>query len=155
MIKHGQIADPLVQSMGRPAASALQSVSVQSGRRLAMMADDGALAAIGKTDEILGLIARHGDRAMDFVWRNKGALTATATLAAFLANPEPFLDGTTELARTVAENIGKPIAEIPGQVAQEAAKHVNWTMLLSIVAIVLGCLVALRVYRRQRKDLPA
>ena len=37
------------------------------------------------------MIERHGDRALTFVWRNKGALTVTTVLETFLADPEAFL----------------------------------------------------------------
>ena len=46
MMKHGEIAEPLLTALGKPAAGALKSVSEQGGRRLAMMAQDGELARI-------------------------------------------------------------------------------------------------------------
>ena len=36
------------------------------------------------------VIERHSDRALDFVSRNKGALTVTTVLEMFLADPEAF-----------------------------------------------------------------
>ena len=35
------------------------------------------------------VIERYGDRALTFVWRNKGALTVATMLETFLADPEP------------------------------------------------------------------
>jgi len=67
MMKHGELAEPLLETMGKPAAGALNAVSKQNGRRLAMMADDGMLTNIGRTDELLGVIRKHGDAAMDFI----------------------------------------------------------------------------------------
>ena len=55
---------------------------------------DGELAQAGRHPEVLGVIAKHGDGAADFLWRNKGTLAGGAALTAFLADPEPFLDGT-------------------------------------------------------------
>ena len=95
MIKHGEIAEPLLQSIGRPAAGAHKAVSSQNGGRLAMMAADGDLAKIGKTAELLEVVAKYGDRAMDFIWRNKGSLTVATALTAFLTNP-----GRSWMART-------------------------------------------------------
>jgi len=151
MMKHGELAEPLIQAMGKPAAGALNAVSKQNGRRLAMMADDGVLTKIGRTDEFLGVVRKHGDAAMDFIWANKGSLTVAAALTAFLANPEPFINGTADITKVVAENVGQPLASIPGQVASEAARTTNWTLVLSVVVIVVGGISGVRVWLRHRK----
>lgn len=150
MMKHGEIAEPLLSTFGKPAAGALKSVNSQSARRLAMLAEDGELTKIGQTPELLEVVAKYGDRAADFVWRNKGALTVTAALAAFLANPEPFLDGATVITKVVAENAVKPIANVPGQVASEAAKNTNWTVVVVCGVCVLGLLAGVRQWLRHR-----
>src|SRR6185437_3010947 len=80
------------------------------GRRLAMMAGD-ELTAIGRTPELLAVIARHGDTAMDFIWRNKGVLAGSAALAAFLSNPEPFLSGAADLTHVISQDVVQPVAE--------------------------------------------
>ena len=90
----------------------------------------------GVVAEKLGVVGRYGDRAMDFVWRNKLALTAGTALAVFVADPEPFLDGTRQLVEntvdTVATNIGKPIAEQLGNAT-------DWTWrILALAAMLLG-----------------
>lgn len=146
MMKHGEIAEPLLSSFGKPAAGALKSVSSQNARRLAMLADDGQLAKIGQTPELLEVVAKYGDRAADFIWQNKGALTVAAALAAFLANPEPFLDGVTDITTIVV----KPIADVPGKVASEAAKHTNWTVVIVCGVCVLGLLAGARLWLRHR-----
>ena len=150
MMKHGEIAEPLLASFGKPAAGAMKAVNSQNARRLAMMADDGQLANIGRTPELLEVVAKYGDRAADFVWRNKGALTVAAALTAFLANPEPFLDGATDITKIVSENAVKPLANVPGQVASEAAKNTNWTVVLAIGVGVLGLLAGARLWLRHR-----
>ena len=71
LMKHKGIAEPLLENLGQPAAKALGKLGPQAGRRLAMMAGDD-LAAIGRTPELLKVVARHGDRAMDFIWRRSG-----------------------------------------------------------------------------------
>lgn len=147
MMKHGEIAEPLIESIGKPAAGALKAISPQNGRRLAMMAEDRTLGTIGKTDELLEIVAKNGDRAMDFIWKNKGALTVAGTLTAFLASPEPFLNGITDITKTIAE----PIATMPGKVAVEAAKNTNWTWLLSLLVVLSGVIVALMLWLRRRK----
>ncbi len=150
MMKHGEISEPLLQSFGKPAAGALNAVNSQNARRLAMMADDGQLAKIGQTPELLEVVAKYGDPAADFIWRNKGALTVAAALTAFLANPKPFLDGTTDITKIVAENAVKPVADVPGQVAAEAAKNMNWTVVAVCGLCVLGVLAGARLWLRHR-----
>jgi hypothetical protein len=102
-----------------------------------MLAENGTLAKMGREVEVLEVIGKYGDRAADFIWRHKGALAVGATLTAFLANPEPFLDGTQVLVGTVAENVVRPIAEVPGKVATEVAKGTNWTAVF-LTVLVLG-----------------
>jgi hypothetical protein len=76
---------------------------------------------------------------MNFVWDHKGALAVTATLTAFLANLEPFLEGVEKITDTVAQNAVRPLAEVPATMAREAtgevARRTNWTLLgLGIIA---------------------
>jgi hypothetical protein len=52
-----------------------------------MLMADGELTKVGRAQELLGVVAKYGDPAMDFIWRNKGILAGGATLTAFLANP--------------------------------------------------------------------
>jgi hypothetical protein len=143
MLKHKALAEPLVSAFHKPATLALNQIDGQNARRLAKMADDGSLAAIGRTDALLGVVGRYGNRAMDFIWKNKKALAATAALTAFLANPEPFIDGTVDFAR---DFVG-PVAETIGG---EAAKRADWTWIGITAMVVLGCYCGLKFYVRQR-----
>lgn len=136
LLRHQGIAQPLISQFDNAAAKALTQLDAQNARRLAMLADDGTLAAMGKTPELLGVVAKYGDRAMDFIWKNKGALATTAALVAFLASPEEFLDGTKKLAEVVGEAVIVPTTTA---IAKEIAPHVDWTLLalggLTIVAL--------------------
>lgn len=143
MMKHGEIAEPLINALGKPATGALKAVSTQNGRRLAMMADDGALKAIGKTDELLAVVGKYGDGAMDFIWRNKGALAVGATLTAFLVNPQPFIDGTVDLSKSGIEGVAKPVAT-------GIAINTNWTVILLAVTAVASFFIGLRLWLRHR-----
>jgi len=155
MMKHGEIAEPLLESAGKSAAGALKSVSTQNGRRLAMMVEQKELAQIGRTPELLDVVAKYGDRAMDFVWKHKASLAVAAALAAFLANPEPFLDGAVDITKVVAENAVKPLADASGQVASEAAKSVNWTLVTVCSLCIVGALVSVKMLlRRAASPLP-
>lgn len=115
MMKHGEIAEPLLEAAGKSAAGALKAVSTQNGRRLAIMQSDGELARIGRTPELLDVVAKYGDRAMEFVWKNRRPLAVTAALAAFLANPEPFIDGRVDITKVVAENAVNPLPVPPAR----------------------------------------
>lgn len=145
MLRHGQIAEPLLEAYGQPAAAALKTVSSRNARRLAMMADDGTLQKIGRTPELLEVIGRYGDRAADFVWRNKGALAVGTALAAFLANPEAFLSGTADLTRAVADSTVKPVASAAGQFALGVVRLFFWP-LMAVVLVGMLLVVATRRY---------
>lgn len=134
MIKHGEIAEPLIGKFGDSAALALKSVSSQNARRISMLDDAGELATIGSTSELFAVVGKYGDAAMDFVWKNKGALAVAAALTAFLSDPEPFINGTRDLAQTVGTSLVQPIA-------QEVGKRTNWTVvILSLIGVACGML---------------
>lgn len=130
LVRHKGLAEPVLEKLGSPAVSALGAVGPRGGRRLAMMAEAGELSAIGHTPELMQVITRHGDAAMDFIWRNKGALAVGTTLTAFVANPEAFINGTTQLASTVGETAVKPLVQETGR----AISSLVW----AIVALVVG-----------------
>jgi len=137
LMKHGTVGEELIGSFGKHGVAALARVTPQNGRRLAMLAGDGTLKP-----ELLEVVARHGDRACDFIYRNKGALAIGTGLAAFVAAPEEFFDGTRELAAIAADAVVKPLVAIPVAVAAEGAKRVNWSFLLVVVAIGIGIAVS-------------
>jgi hypothetical protein len=139
LIKHGSVGESLVTQFAKEGAEALAKVTPQNGRRLAMMAAEGQVKP-----ELMHVIGCYGDRACEFVWKNKGALAVGTALTAFVTSPGPFLDGTQKLTATVAEAAVKPLAEVPKVVASEAAKNTNWT-LLSVLA--MGILSALGYLR--------
>src|SRR5581483_7151690 len=87
IIKHGAVAEELVEKFAKGGAEALSRVTPQNGRRLAMLAAEGQLKP-----ELVSVVARYGDEACEFVWRNKGALATGAALTAFVAAPGEFLD---------------------------------------------------------------
>ncbi|HWG41149.1 MAG TPA: hypothetical protein VN688_00065 [Gemmataceae bacterium] len=154
LVKSRGVALPAVESLGKPAIRAFQAIgSPRNARRLAMMAADGGeLARIGRTPELLAVIEKFGDKAMQFIWNHKGALAVTATLAAFLAQPEPFINGAKEITQTVV----KPLAEVPAIAAREGtaevARTTNWTLvfLAFIAALALLAAARWRLFSRSR-----
>lgn len=89
------------------------------------------------------MIGKYGDKAMEFVWKNKGALAVGAALAAFLNDPEPFIEGTKELASVVTTNAIAPVAE-------EVAKKTNWTLTIVGLAFVGALYLAFRKWLSQK-----
>ena len=130
LVRHKGLAEPVLEKLGSPAVSALGAVGSRGGRRLAMMAEAGELQAIGHAPELMQVITRHGDAAMDFIWRHKGALAVGATLTTFLAKPEAFIDGSNQLVSTVGESAVKPLVQETGR----AISSLVW----AITALVIG-----------------
>ncbi len=130
MIKHGEIAETVILKLGTPGAQALHALSRRNGRRLVMMLEDGTLARMGRTDEILDVIRKYGDAAMEFIWNNKGALTVPAALIAFVRNPEAFINGTMKLTEVLGRTTIEPMIT-------HVAGRINWTWIL-IIAMLLG-----------------
>lgn len=105
LIKHPGIADSLIERFGGNAATALNGISRQSAQRLAMIADDGLLSASARSPELLPVIRQYGDHAMEFIWKNKGALTVAAVLGTFLADPPAYISGAKQLVDPIAKSI--------------------------------------------------
>ena len=107
LAKHKGIAEPLLEGFGNTATRALAKLSPRNGRRLAMLQTN--LLRIHKAKRLVEIIGKYGDPAMDWVWKHKAPLAASAAMAAFLANPEPFLNGTRQLGETVSKSLVVPV----------------------------------------------
>ncbi len=131
LIKHKGLAEPVLEQFGEPAVRALVAIGPRGGRRLAMLAESGELATLGRTPELMQVVTRHGDAAMDFIWRNKGALAVGTSLTTFLAKPEAFIAGTNRLANTIGEGAVKPLVQETGR----AISNLIWVLLVLLVGI--------------------
>jgi hypothetical protein len=140
MMKHGEIAEPLIGKFGTSAASAMKSVSSQNARRISMLDEAGDLSKIGRTKELLDVVGKYGDAAMDFVWKNKGAMAIAATLTAFLSDPEPFINGTRDVAQTVGSTLVEPLA-------QEIGQATDWTRVIMTLICIAAVFLAWRYWR--------
>ena len=147
MIKHPEIAEPVVAAYGKAGAKAMSEVGVENGRRLASMVDAGDVAKIGRGEELLGIVGKYGDRGMDFIYKHRKVLATAAVLTAFLANPQPYIDGTLDLAKLGLENVVKPIVEIPQKAALKSLENpwVAWTF--AVVSAALFGALAYCLYR--------
>lgn len=134
LVRHGKVGEEVIEVFGESGAKALAEVTEQNGRRLAMLAKDGALKP-----ELLDVVRKHGDSACDFIWTNKGALAVGATLTTFVTSPEEFLNGTAQLTGIVADAAVRPIAEIPKVVLAETLGSVTGLIgFMSLTVIGLG-----------------
>jgi hypothetical protein len=162
LVKTHGVAEPAIAEFGQPAVRAFGALTTrQEARQLAMMAEGGELQRIGRTPELLAVVERYGGQAMQFIWDHKGALAVATTLAAFLADPEPFLTGARELSKSALKHVLQPLAEVPAIAAKEGAAEVarktNWTVLfLAIVAglVILALSVLFRFLGRPRGGQP-
>jgi hypothetical protein len=147
MIKHPGIAEPVVAAYGKAGAKAMSEVGVENGRRLAALVDTGELAKIGRGEELLGVVGKYGDRGMDFIYQHRKLLVGAAVLTAFLANPQPYIDGTLDLAKLASETVVKPIVEIPQKAVLASLENpwVAWTF--ALVSSVLFCALCYCLYR--------
>jgi hypothetical protein len=99
MIKHGEIVEVLLATSGKNAALALKAIDTRNGRRLVMLIEDGLLTKTAQPEKFFDLVAKYGNRAVEFVWQNRKLLQTAAILSSFLANPLPYLEGSADLQR--------------------------------------------------------
>ena len=126
LIKHPGIADALIARHGDEAVGALNRISQQNAQRLGISADEGLLSATQQSPELLGVIRKYGDPAMNFIWNNKGALTVGTLLAGFLEDPEAYFSGMKSLVEPVAKIVIEPIV-----------KRFNWALILAAILVVV------------------
>jgi hypothetical protein len=148
LLRHKGIAEPLIEAHARPAVQALNAINPPNGRRLAMLAESGELAQIGRTPELLGVVGKYGDRAMEFLWKHKGALVMSAALAVFLADPEPFLDGAVDILKVTSQAVVPPMTEAVGQAGVEVVRAISWDRMFLLLGVgITGGLVLRQLIR--------
>ena len=149
----GMTRVPLARSSSR----AMAALAPRNTRRLAMLAEDGTLARSGRWGELVAVIERHGDRAMDFVWRHKGALAVTTVLGAFLAEPEAFLGGGRELIGGAAREATQPLADVADAAASRwmniarSVVVVGLAWLVLVPALVVSVRLVRHIYRQTNR----
>jgi hypothetical protein len=140
LAKHPGLAEDIINRFGGNGAKALSNLSRPNGQRLAILAKQNSLLGSEKSDDLLRVVTKHGDKAMDFIWRNKVALGTTAVMAAFIANPEPFLDGAKDLA------VQGTKAAAPS-LASASSFALNTTLLIGGIALILVCISPLKLLK--------
>ena len=141
LIKHPGRADVLSARHWAECGGALNRISQQNAQRLGMSADEGLLSATQRSPELLGVIRKYGDPAMNFIWNNKGALTVGTLLAGFLVDPEAYFSGAKSLVEPVAQSVVEPIV-----------KGVNWTLILSAILVVAFLPFIVRSVQKARTE---
>ncbi len=118
LIKHPGIADNLIGKYGDDAVGAINKVTRPNAQRLGVISKEGLLEASKRSPELLPVIRRYGDEAMEFIWKNKGSLTVASVLATFLADPDAYISGAKELVKPITESM-------------------NWTWIAGVALVVV------------------
>lgn len=124
MIRHPGVGRDLLTQFG---AQVLRPrLSTEGFRTLGRLSEP--IRSSGRAAEILGVVEKFGDRACDFLWRNKGTIFLASVLTAFLNDPQPYLDGARQL-----------LVQPASDALQGAVAGTNWTLVV-IVAMLLSSL---------------
>jgi hypothetical protein len=146
LLNHKGIAEELINAGGKPAISALNSLSTRSGRLLSNLAReaDAETASLAKNPQVLEVIRKYGDEGMRFIWDNKGSLAVATVLTAFLADPERFMKGAAPLV----EPIAGPVSKATGELAKQVAAVFPWNLVVIAGALLTGICVVPRAIAR-------
>lgn len=119
--KHGAaIATPILSRFGDDGAKAIAKLSSTNARRMAMLTDE--LGAAGRGKDFMRVLAERGDVAAEWIWKNKATIAVGTTAAAFLTNPDAFLQAAQGVVSSSVETAGKHIVE---PIIEESAKVVT------------------------------
>lgn len=121
LLRHKEVVVPMLETYGSTAARALATVTPKNGRRLVMLAK--TFDRMQQTKKVVEVVAKHGDRVVDWMWAHKGGLATTAALAAFLADPEGFMSGARKLTDTVAKQVVVPVVNGGVKIADSLLQH--------------------------------
>jgi hypothetical protein len=138
LLKYRGIADDLIERFGSKALTPMLKLKKESVQLMGMAAKEGVFDKTARNQELFVVIEKFGDKAMEFIWKHKGALLVATGLAAFLDNPEPFIQGTKDLAVATLSPLTTGIAQ-----------NVNWTLASIVTIAAVASLVFLK--RRQAK----
>lgn len=94
-----------------------------------------AIQASGQPREVLAVLRKYGDPACAFIWKNKGVLAGGAVLAAFLANPTPYINGVKQL-------VDVPMSHI--------AAATDWTAVFLAIIVITAAIASFRMFVLRR-----
>lgn len=129
MIRHPGVGRDLLAAFGgQVLRTRLTTESVVTLNRLA-----DPIRTSGRAAEIFAVIEKFGDRACQFLWRNKGTIFLASALAAFLHDPQPYLDGVKQL-------VVQPVTGL----AQDASSRTNWTVVVIVAVLIVSAWLGIR-----------
>jgi len=129
MIRHPGVGREVLATFGAPVLrTTLRTDSMVTLGRLS-----DPIRQSGRSAEILAVIEKYGDRACDFLWRNKGTIFLGTVLAAFLHDPQPYIEGARQLVVAPAS-----------QLAHDAASRTNWTLVTISALLIASAWLGLR-----------
>ena len=174
IIRHGDTAVDLIETYGDDAVRLLLRLDAREASRLyALLRGPSKLPLDGRGLKLFWeCLRRHGKRALDFMWRHRKELAVAGVLAAFLAGPEPYLEGTRDLGEVVPEDAVEPPAETPqefpsplvdlpprstvepsARLALDAGQRTQWAAAFALViaAAIVALLTRFWFIRRARR----
>jgi hypothetical protein len=89
------------------------------------------------------VLGKYGDRASDFIWRNKGAIFVAAVAASFIRDPEAYLSGARKIGQSVAEGVGRGLSGSVGSFP--------WGIAVPGLVLVLAMACYLKFFWRRRR----
>ena len=122
------------------------------------MSDEGNLTATGHILRLLAVIEKHGDRAMEFIWSFREILAKTEALLVFLANPEPYLDGTADITQVGDRgdsDVGTAARAQPPETGGELVLFVACGIGILVLCGGIGLWARRRAWKVQATDLRA
>ena len=144
LAKHPGLAEDLIERFGSSGATAMTKVSRVNAQHLAILAKKDPVMAAGQADQLLKIVGKYGDNAAEFIWKNKVVLASTTVLAAFLADPEPYLNGAKDLASAGVKAATPVVASWGNSIAQS-------TLTMFVVSLVVLYFVGPRLLKQMRR----
>lgn len=144
LAKHPGLAEDMIERFGSSGATAMTKVSRANAQHLAILAKKDPVMATGQADQLLKIVGKYGDNAAEFIWKNKVVLASSAVLAAFLADPEPYLNGAKELASAGVKAATPVVASWGSSIAQS-------TLPIFVVSLVALYFVGPRLLKQMRR----
>ena len=144
LAKHPGLAEDLIERFGSSGATAMTKVSRVNAQHLAILAKKDPVMASGQADQLLQIVGKYGDNAAEFIWKNKVVLASSAVLAAFLADPEPYLNGAKDLASAGVKAATPVVASWGNSIAQS-------TLPIFLASLVALYFVGPRLLKQMRR----
>lgn len=152
LLKHPGVSAPVLEGGGTSAIRALNQLNARSGRRLAILGQEGPTASLARDPQILAILELYGDRAMDFVWKNQASLLVAGVLVTFVRDPQPYLDGVKSLGSEAVSSAGKLATTVGTHGMDRLAEQIPGGYFpLALVPVLAGLTLCLWFVSRVRK----